>query len=355
MANLDLEDVITSSIEDATTPEDPIQDTAEVDVETPDTPETPQDAPESTTEAAPEDPTSAEVQSPAAKADAAATPAKKDDFDSKYGLTKESSPGRENRIPYSRVKKIVGKAEQEAKAATEALFTPKVQEYEAKVKDYEGRLTQVAQFEQVMLNDKERFIQMLTTIPGYTETFSKLFGAPASQAQAPETSQAPASDDMPQPDQTLSDGSKVYSMEGLRALNAWNREQARKETLAEVEKRFGPIENEWKAHQQIQAIIPQVQAQINEARTWPQFVENEAEIVKVLQADPNISLERAYQKVILPKLQTSRDTMRAELLKEIKKVPTTTSAPAGSTRPTSTPTGPRNLEDVISESLKALR
>ena len=77
--------------------------------------------------------------------------------------------------------------------------------------------------------------------------------------------------------------------------------------------------------------------------------------------------QHAYQHVVVPKLkaeresfkvnaQTERDKIRAELLKEMKQAPRSTAVSTSATRATTTPpSGPRKLEDVIAESLKALK
>lgn len=365
-----IEDAIVSSIEDAELPQletadpDPVETTEEVPaaVETPAEATTPDLAPDATTEA-----------------DKAPT----DDFEKKYGIPPISASGRPNRIPYERVKKINEKAVNDAKTTwTKELTTTHVpvktyQEVEAKVKDYEGRLTQVAEFEKVMTTDQTRFLTMLAEIPGYRELFQRIAdsGAQAKPAQ-PEVPQASvvADEDFPQPDQELSDGSKVYSLEGLKARDLWNRAQARKEVMGEVEARvkqieetYKPLKTDYDAHQKIQAIIPKVNSQIAEARTWPQFNENEDDIVKSLQANPAFSLERAYQTVVLPKMKAeqerlageskvTRESIRAEILKELKEAPRATSAVTGQTKAApQVSSGPRSLEDVIADSIKGLK
>jgi hypothetical protein len=172
---------------------------------------------------------------------------------------------------------------------------------------------------------------------------------------------------MPQPDQRLSDGSMVYSMDGLKALNAWNRMQARQETLQEVDKRFGPIEQEYRAHQQVQQLIPKVQAEIDEARRWPHFNENEGDIVRALQHDGRLSLEGAYRRVVLPKLASAQaefdkkvkeveTATRKKVLAELKAAPTSTSAPTSASRPSpSQSKGNRSLEDIITEQVQTLK
>lgn len=362
MSNLDLDSVIEDAIQDAAipeaAPETPDSSDSSSDLDTSqDTPETAEEAPESTTGTV----SDIAIKSPASKANEA-NKAPEDDFEKRFGIPQNGPTGRENRIPYSRVKKIVAKREKEL----EASFTPKLTELETKAKDYEGKLTQVtsqvAEFEKVMVNDHERFTNMLLSIPGYKEFLEKKFApsAPATPTQptAAEVAAIDPSTEMPQPDQKLSDGTMVYSMDGLKSLMAWQQAQTERKVttgyeakLKELSERYAPIEQQWQAQQRIQAAIPHVQAQIAEARKWPQFNENEDEIAKVLTADPKLTLESAYRQVVFPKLVSDRNTMREELLKEIKKAPTSTSVSPSGLKPSPTKGGPQSLEDVIKASI----
>jgi hypothetical protein len=351
-----LEEVIQESVEDVElTPdgeETPVEDTEQVE-ETPT--ETDEEAPGEATEE------SAEVASPATQKTPPA-----DDFDKKHGISSQSVTGRENRIPYSRVKKIAANAAKEAVDAKEKEYTPRIQEFETKVKDYENRLNQVAEFEKVMFNDPDRFFTILSGIPAYKPIFEAIEKAFTAQNTQPEKS-TPVQDDMPPPDYKMPDGTMVYSLEGLKKLNEWNRVKARKETLEEVNKKFGPMLEEREVQERINSFVPQVRAQIEEARTWELFNENETEIVKVLRDNPRISLEGAYRQVVLPKLKatfasereklsTDRNKIREEILAEIKKAPKTTSVKAGQTKTSPvTTSGPRNLEDVILEQVQTLK
>ena len=337
MSDVNLEEVIANAVSDSELP-----------TETPEvSDDTSTDVPVEATETASDETVSSEegssegieVRSPGA---AAQTPAEKDEFEKKFGIPAQSNSGRENRIPHSRVQQIVAKAVKDSEAA----FTPKLKEFEAKVVDYEARLHKVAEFESLMVNDSQKFLQLLNQLPQYQELLRPLF----QPAQAQTQQQAVEDDGMPQPDQQLSDGSLVYSMEGLRALNAWNREQSRKETLAEVDKRFGPIEQSYQSYRTLQELAPKVQAQITEARTWPLFNENEAEITQALQQDGRLSLEGAYRRVVFPKITAERTSMRESILKEIKSAPASTSAPSRSSRPGfQSPGGKRTIEDIIKE------
>jgi hypothetical protein len=338
----DLESVIEDSLTDAELPQEPTTD-EQVDQEAlPEAPEASPESPEGTPEAT----------EATSKGDDSKSP--QDEFEKRVGFSQFTSSGRENRIPYSRVKKITEKAISDARKEWETTSTPKfsdletkLKDYEPKLKDYESRLQQVQEFERIMVSDPERFLGMLSKIPAYQGIFDRLTQPEVAQ------STVPVSDDMPQPDYKFPDGTVGYSMEGIRALQEWNRAQAKKDALAEIEKSYGPLRKSYEEYQRVQSIVPQVQAQIAEARKWNLFNESEPEIVEALKNNPSWSLERAYQHVVLPKLQTqaqvSRDQIRAEVLSELKKAPKATSVTTGATRPKPAGAGPRSLEQVIAD------
>lgn len=350
---LDLENVIEDAVQDATEPEaveeTPSQETQEA---------APEPSGETTAETTEGEADSSEVASPAAKQEAAAPPVP-DEFAKKHGLQPQAPGQRENRLPYSRVKKIVENAERKAAEP----FQAQLAERDTKIKEYEERLTKVGEFEHIMIQEPAQFLEMLNKIPAYHQIFSQLERKGAAQPEAQAQAPAPVQDDMPQPDQKLPDGSMVYSMEGLKALNAWNREQAKREALAEVQKTYGPLQEQWEAQQRVQALLPQVERQIQEARSWPGFSDAEDAIVEALQKNPTMSLEGAYRHVVLPKLQAQaeaaktdekklREEIRKQVLADLKKAPTSTSAPSQGVKPRPASTGPRSLEDVIAESIQ---
>ena len=354
----DLYEVIEDSITDSEAPSDAPGDTTDVGS----TPE-----PDASTETAPDaseapadpvvDAVTDEVPSPAGRAER-----EKDDFEKKFGIPGVSSSGRENRIPYSRVKKITEKAVSDGVAAKVAEFEPRIVEYETKLKDYEGRLEKVGEFENIMVNDADQFLQMLSGIPAYKPFFDKVQAALAGQTQqeTADASDTPVTDDMPAPDQQLGDGTMVYSMDGLKSLLKWQSDQSESRAVdrvtKQIEERYKPMESEWQDHRREQQLIPQVRAQMAEARAWPLFNEHEADIVKALQLNQKLSLEGAYRQIVYPKLVADRGKMREEILREVRQAPRATSASTAASRPGSqaTPTGPRNLEDVIGDAIKGL-
>lgn len=365
----DLESVIQDSIQDVELPE-PLE-TSEADND-PNPTDQVELAPE-TTDDLPEAP---EVQVPSQDAPVL------DEFDKKYGLAPNSSSGRENRIPYSRVKKIADNSAKEAvtkaqEGWTKGLETTHVpvaryQELNAKVTDYESRLQGVARYEDILQNKPIEFLKKLVQMPQYAAIFNQQ--QQTDQAQ-PQQSQAQVNNDpMPQPDQDGGNGNLVYSMDGLNKLLDWNARQAENRVLQKMESRYKPLEDDYKRYQQVQQVMPAVQQQIADARTWKLFNENEGEIVKILQQYPDASLERAYQHVVWPKLQAEldgarseqetlktsakadRDKIRAEVLAELKAAPRSTSATTTGTQGRQVSSGgSRSLEDIIKESIKPLK
>lgn len=362
MSDIDLEGVIEDSVNDAVSA-DP---EPSVDTSAADTTDVAADTP---TDDASTDASSSQVTAPGAQAqdDTVA-----DEFAKRFGLQSQSITGRENRIPYSRVKKITEKAEKDAYDRAKKEFdtggAPKLVEYETKIKDYEGRLQKVAEFEQLIEHRPQEFMNFLSTLPAYKDFFAYInqLAAQTAQPQGQQVQQQSYLDtsSMPQPDETLSDGSKVYSLAGLAKRDEWLARQIEAKALAAAEARIGqryaPMQEQFEAEQRRQAAIPVIQKQIAEARQWPHFTDHEADIIEVLKANPNLSLDGAYRQVIttkvLPKLQETRDAQRASILEELKKKPTATAAPSTPVRPgTPTPSGPRSLEDVIAEAVKGLK
>lgn len=270
------------------------------------------------------------------QADAAApapTPAEVDELAKELGLEAPRRPdGREQRIPYSRVKEMIEKKLQ--KATTE--WESKVKEHTDKLSSYESERQAFAEVQRLIQHNPEAFLQSLAQV---NPAYSRFIGGNAGAYKAPED--APAS--MPQPDVDIGNGQRSYSVEGLNKLLAWQAQQ----TEARVVQRFAPIEQQWKSQAMQTQAAASVKAMIEDARQWPGFTEHEAEVLQALRADRKMSLDAAYRKVVLPKLQADRNKLREELLAEIKAKPTTTSVP---TPAPATPTPKtRTTEDIARE------
>ena len=302
-----------------------------------------------------------------------------DEFSKRFGIPTKSVTGKENRIPYSRVKSIISKNEKDTEARLakkfEDQYKPKLSEFEGKVKDYEGRLTKVNQFEQMMTGDPQTFLSVLSTIPAYkpffdyinkladdVETGAKVpagTGVAGAQPTTPTIVEDPA-DPMPQPNKPQADGSKVYDLQGLQSLLAWQERRVEKRVGAQFEstlaKRLGPFEQRKAQEEHLKTVIlPELNRQIAEAEAnWPGFKENETEITAALEQNKNLSLEGAYRMVVLPKITADRSRIRTELLAEIKRQPVSTAVASSRTTPRAPQSGARSIEEIILEEARRL-
>lgn len=386
---VDLEDVIADSVNDAQIEDsEPAKDavTDDTPVEETSAESTTSEETESANESATEEVTSQEVPSPAAGKEETIA----DEFEKLAGPS-TGFGGRENRIPYSRVKKITEKAVSEiAEAALgrklnqgeKALDVVKshvaqIPELTTKVIDYEKRLETVGQFEDVMANDPQRFLTMLSKVPAYGEffqfvnhayeTLSKQQGQETPAANVQEQAVQNVAVGMPEPDEELADGSKVYSIEGLQKVLDWKAAQVVQQVESRLtkqfeeknkalEQRYTPMEQEWRERRRLEAARPYVEKQLAEAKTWPLFNENEDEIADFLAKNPKANLEQAYRSIVFPKLLAERSQVKKDVIKEMQTAPTSTSVPnRASTKPVAPKAGPKTLEDVIREQVATLK
>lgn len=287
-----------------------------------------------------------------------------DDFDQRFGLQPQSVTGKENRIPYSRVRKILEKHERDLTSRLSKKyqdeFSPKLEELTKKVSEYEARLADVSKFEQVLTQDPSGFLQMLSQVPAYKPLFDYLQKAaevlpPDTVAQPAGTAQAPQQDPMPQPNKVLPDGSRVYDMEGLQALLDWQERRVTNRLTSQVERqlaqRLSPIEQERQYQAYVQHLLPEIDKQIAEARSWPLFTEHEKDIVKAMQANPSLSLEGAYRQVVIPKLVNQSTQARSRVLAELRSRTVPTAAPVTQTG-TSIQEEPQTPQEVVWRELR---
>lgn len=304
-----------------------------------------------------------------------------DVFSKKFGVSEKGVTGRENRIPYSRVKKIVEKNEKDTELrvarAIEERYQPhftQFQETETRVKDYEERLTKVAQFEHIMEHEPKQMLDILSQLPAYKQFFQYLgklsppkaggqAGAGQAGAGGAKRQSAPPinpSDTRPLPNKTLADGSQVYDLEGLDGLMDWQSRQVEARVSKQVEekmgRRYAGIEHEWNQNQYMAQVLPGIDRQIAEANTWAQFTENEPEITAALVADKSLTLEGAYRQIVLPKLVSDKNRMRSEVLAEIRSKPKTLAAPVTRTKARQAASNEnRDLTSIIRDEVDKIR
>lgn len=266
------------------------------------------------------------------------------------GLKAPKAGERENRLPYSRVKKIVENARKklvDSHTSTLAATTKQLTAAQA-------RNTQMDNVDRLIVNDPDRYISELARI--HPNLYGKFLKPAVAEVAPPVIADKP-----PGPDAKFPDGSEGYSPEGLEKLREWDRAQAVKAAVAETEKiytkRFGPIEQQWKTQQVLNEKLPVVRGQIAEARaTWGDlFTKNENEITQYLREHPAVAFGQAVAAVLVPKAQSQRDAMRAEILKEINARPKAVSrVPASSVAASKTdPAAPRSTEQVIADAVAA--
>lgn len=299
---------------------------------------------------------------------------------------KSRADGKENRIPYSRVKMITANAEKKAAQnlltqvaeATgldvKALSADKLKdillERETGFQSERAEVTQMRDVEKVMAGDPDRFMQMLAQVnPAYQKFLSGGGGDTAESTTAMGVTTATVT--RPQPDLDLGNGQKTYSLEGIENLVNWSVSEGVRQAVAQFEGKVKPLQErqaeEDAARQASERMARQTEAS-NRAwkeayEGWDGFKENASEILAVLKADvvaaqrenrKVISLDRAYNRVVLPKMKADREKTRAELLAEMKKAPASTST-AAQTQAGAADTGPKSVEDIIKASIASIK
>lgn len=178
--------------------------------------------------------------------------------------------------------------------------------------------------------------------------------------------EVPVSEQMPQPDITLSDGSKTYSLKGLQDLLEWNTKRVEgtlDARLKPFQDRAEQDQQRAKQTQQAEAIHARTSQQLEDAATWTGWAEHKDDILKALQADsaeaekaggtPKLSLEGAYRKVVMAKLLEDDGKKRERLLKEIHDAPKSSALSRQTTDAPKT-TGPRSTQDIVRATIAKL-
>lgn len=335
------------------------------------------DTPEAATEPATETPETPEVtegvtdtpETEAAKRAAAV----EDAFAKEHGIDPQDQRRRENRIPYSQVKKITANAERklyegltgeklaEGAPIGEAItkFSTLFKESTAKNSDYESRLASVQQVESIMENDPDRFLTMLPSInPKYAELLKR--DTPA------ERERLAAADKLPEPDYDLGEGKRTYTPEGLVKLVKAVAAQARDEALAETDKKYGRIGARYEADQRIESATANFRQHVaNAEKNWEGFKENAPKVYEQLRLDTTgkLTLHDAYirtmntvHKEALAAAKVDEAKLREKWVKELKAKPANTSAgsSAGVAKVVD-PNKPRDPEDIIREAMAKLK
>ena len=144
-------------------------------------------------------------------------------------------------------------------------------------------------------------------------TLATAFGVSFAPPAAPSEPEGP-----PPPDVRLDDGSEFYSAAQLAKLNKWQEAQFEKRLTA-VTARFEPLVQRQVESDMRQQATREAGDLLTTCRSeWPGFAGLEGDIKARMQADPQLSLERAYIQAFaakgLPALQQQHETDRASQL-----------------------------------------
>ena len=285
--------------------------------------------------------------------------------------------GKENRIPYSNVKKIAGNALVRGKGEVLAKIAEAVGVDTTKVtleslgevlKGHTAMSPAVTQqldenkrVASLMEGDPVEFIKLLAK--ARPDAYSQFLPKAADGGdKEPESALK-----FPEPDLVLRDGTRTYSVEGLQKLVTEVASQAtaagERRATDRITKEVEPFKRQNESADLNQRMQAQVRAQLADAKTWKGFTENEAAIRQAMVDDgerarkagtiPRLTLDAAYRQVVVTKMGVDRKAIYAEerkkVLADIKKKgakkSTSTSSQAGDT--TVKGDGPRDMFDVV--------
>lgn len=281
------------------------------------------------------------------------------------GLKAPEDGQRENRIPYSRVRKIVENAQKKV----EARFTTERDETKTRLTTAETKAAQLDAVDKLIASDPDRYLSLLATLHPVYKKFTQPQVVAPPAAKAPE----PVVEQPPPPDHKFEDGSMGYTQEGYQRLVAWQMKQAEDKAVARMEKqyaeRLGPLEQNWKTQQANAALQPVINAQIERNKAiWGKAFEDEykldskSEIFTYMQANPLVPFDAAVAAVLAPRAAAAaakpldRDAMRKSILDELNGRPAAAvKGVGGPKKPASdVSTGPRSMEDVIREAIASV-
>lgn len=210
----------------------------------------------------------------------------------------------------------------------QAVLTRQRRQAEAEKAELLAKYEKVKQFEnydpnrlralEIAETDHDRFVEILQGIPQYKAIFDG-WRQPAAPAAAPA---APVAEE-PRPDVLLSDGSLAYSAEGQQKVIEYRlakeREAYRKE-LEELRGTVKPILEERQSRVNLDKAMVRMKPVLENARaTWDGFADNEGEIKAAWQANPRMTLEGAYQAVMIPKFKADKTKLEADIRAQVIK------------------------------------
>lgn len=268
-------------------------------------------------------------------------------------------PGqKDNRIPHSRVSKIIKNAKAKWSEKLKAEHTAELTAREAKIKEYEEQAKQYQAAEQLIETDADRYVALLATI--YPDKYKRFTKAQIVAAEKREMAEAPKE---PPPDVRYEDGTVGYSPEQFQRLREFDRQEAARIAMEKATKefnaRFGPIEQQFKTAQQQAQDVQRVRGHIGKLRDqWgADLIDNpevQKEIIAHLDANPKVTLVEATRVIAMKRIAADRTKMRAELLKELQGAPRAAAkAPAAPVK--SDAAANETIDDIIAKAARGIR
>ena len=190
-----------------------------------------------------------------------------------------------------------------------------------------GTLKWAEEHDQDRVRQQAQFFRWLDTDPEGAFRYMESYLSRAGILQAKqETAQASNGDGRPQADIVVPEtGQRFYSAEAAEKLAKWEATQATKP----IEERM----NSFEADRDRVKYRGEAARQLQEMESRPYYKEHEAAILKEMERDGRLSLEGAYNRVVVPKI---RDLERQTVLKEIKQKSEASTVSPGTTTATQT-------------------
>jgi len=233
------------------------------------------------------------------------------------GIRAPKEGERENRLPHSRVRKIVFNAVQKIRQEHQSDLSRRAVEAQKLV----VKANEWDRFNGLMTTDADKFMALLSAAYPIYKKFTT----------QPQQVAALVDEKGPLPDVKLEDGSFTYSAEQWAKREAWVVTKATSDAEARLkstfDERLAPFEKEANARKINETNLSNIQAQIARAeQQWGELFRvdykkgKESEILKYMRdmqaAGTPIPFDYAVTQVLLPKVQIGRDQMRTEVLKE---------------------------------------
>jgi proline dehydrogenase len=162
-------------------------------------------------------------------------------------------------------------------------------------------------------------------------------------------------------------GARTYSLEGLKAREAWLLKRAKIEQKQMLDEALKPYRERDEAAAMSDKTVQKVRSAMEVAKEWDGFTEHMPDILAHLKTLPRRGeshlqlLVKAYLGVVIPKYKADRQKMRTDILNELRKAPAATSVKQASragapknVAQAANPSAPRDLEDVIKASIKGI-